>query len=36
VICRGRVVVLPAHDRGDERIGLLAERIGLLMSGAAS
>jgi ABC-type uncharacterized transport system ATPase subunit len=36
VICRGRVVVLPAHDRGAERIGLLAERIGLLMSGAAS
>jgi ABC-type uncharacterized transport system ATPase subunit len=36
VICRGRVVLLPAHDRGAERIGSLAERIGLLMSGAAS
>jgi len=36
VICRGRVLALPADDCGSERIGLLAERIGLLMSGAAS
>jgi general nucleoside transport system ATP-binding protein len=36
VICRGRILALPADDCGAERIGLLAERIGLLMSDAAS
>jgi simple sugar transport system ATP-binding protein len=36
VICRGRVLALPADDCGAERHGLLAERIGLLMSDAAS
>ena len=36
VICRGRILAVPADHSGVERDGLLAERIGLLMSGAAS
>ena len=36
VLCRGRIIALPADDRGAKPIGLLAERIGMLMSGAAS